>query len=234
MAAAAVTAGSRRGGTRVDAVVVGVIAVLIGALLCFRGYVTMRLIISLFGAFVGFLLGAGLVAGVTDSGFGQLAMSWLVGIVGAVIFGVLAYFSYQVAVVIGLAGIGFTIGTSVMAAVGVSSQMATIAVGLVAGALLAVIAVATDLPAVILVVLTALAGASVTVAGVMVIAGAIGLNRLTVDGVSAEMSGGWWWYVLYGGLALLGIVAQLRALSGGPRSMRQQWGSSVPAGAAVR
>ena len=48
------------------------------------------------------------------------------------------------------------------------------------------------------------------------------------------MSGGWWWYVLYGGLALLGIVAQLRALSGGPRSMRQQWGSSVPAGAAVR
>jgi hypothetical protein len=218
----------------VDAVVVGVIAVLIGALLCFRGYVTMRLIISLFGAFVGFLLGAGLVAGVTDSGFGQLAMSWLVGIVGAVIFGVLAYFSYQVAVVIGLAGIGFTIGTSVMAAVGVGSQMATIAVGLVAGALLAVIAVATDLPAVILVVLTALAGASVTVAGVMVIAGAIGLNRLTVDGVSAEMSGGWWWYVLYGGLALLGIVAQLRALSGGPRSMRQQWGSSVPAGAAVR
>jgi hypothetical protein len=218
----------------VDTIVVGIIAVLIGALLCFRGYVTMRLIISLFGAFVGFLLGAGLVAGVTDSGFGQLAMSWLVGIVGAVIFGVLAYFSYQVAVVIGLAGIGFTIGTSVMAAVGVGSQMATIAVGLVAGALLAVIAVATDLPAVILVVLTALAGASVTVAGVMVIAGAIGLNRLTVDGVSAEMSGGWWWYVLYGGLALLGIVAQLRALSGGPRSMRQQWGSSVPAGAAVR
>ncbi|HYI56357.1 MAG TPA: DUF4203 domain-containing protein [Microlunatus sp.] len=217
-----------------DAVVVGVIAVLIGALLCFRGYVTMRLIISLFGAFVGFLLGAGLVAGVTDSGFGQLALSWLVGIVGAVIFGVLAYFSYQVAVVIGLAGIGFTIGTSVMAAVGVGSQMATIAVGLVVGALLAVIAVATDLPAVILVVLTALAGASVTVAGVMVIAGAIGLNRLTVDGVSAEMSGGWWWYVLYGGLALLGIVAQLRALSGGPRSMRQQWGSSVPAGAAIR
>ena len=87
-----------------DAIVVGVIAVLIGALLCFRGYVTMRLIISLFGAFVGFLLGAGLVAGVTDSGFGQLALSWLVGIIGAVIFGVLAYFSYQVAVVIGLAG----------------------------------------------------------------------------------------------------------------------------------
>ncbi|HEY5979182.1 MAG TPA: DUF4203 domain-containing protein [Microlunatus sp.] len=217
-----------------DTIVVGIIAVLIGALLCFRGYVTMRLIISLFGAFVGFLLGAGLVAGATDSGFGQLALSWLVGIVGAVLFGVLAYFSYQIAVVIGMAAIGFTIGTTVMAAFGIGSQVAVVAVGLVAGALLAVIAIATDLPAVILVVLTALAGASVTVAGVMVIAGSIGLNRLTVEGVSAEMGRGWWWYVLYGGLALLGIVAQLRARSRGPRTMRQQWGSPVPAGAAVR
>jgi uncharacterized protein DUF4203 len=216
----------------VDTVVVGIIAVLIGALLCFRGYVTMRLIISLFGAFVGFLLGAGLVAGVTDSGFGQLALSWLVGIVGAVVFGVLAYFSYQIAVVIGLAGIGFTIGTSVMAAVGVGSAVATVAVGLLAGALLAVIAIMTDLPAVLLVVLTALAGASVTVAGVMVIAGTIGINRLTAEGVGAEMSRGWWWYVLYGGLALLGIIAQLR--SRGPRTMRQQWGSPVPAGSTAR
>lgn len=215
-----------------DTIVVGIIAVLIGALLCFRGYVTMRLIISLFGAFVGFLLGAGLVAGVTDSGFGQLALSWLVGIVGAVLFGVLAYFSYQIAVVIGMAGIGFAIGTTVMAAVGVGSQVAIVVVGLLAGALLAVIAIATDLPAVILVVLTALAGASVTVAGVMLIAGTIGINRLTAEGVGAEMSRGWWWYVLYGGLALLGIIAQLR--SRGSRTMRQQWGSQVPAGATAR
>ena len=215
-----------------DTIVVGIIAVLIGALLCFRGYVTMRVIISLFGAFVGFLLGAGLVAGVTDSGFGQLALSWLVGIVGAVLFGVLAYFSYQIAVVIGMAGIGFAIGTTVMAAVGVGSQVAIVVVGLLAGALLAVIAIATDLPAVILVVLTALAGASVTVAGVMLIVGTIGINRLTADGVGAEMSRGWWWYVLYGGLALLGIIAQLR--SRGSRTMRQQWGSQVPAGATAR
>ena len=215
-----------------DTIVVGIIAVLIGALLCFRGYVTMRVIISLFGAFVGFLLGAGLVAGVTDSGFGQLALSWLVGIVGAVLFGVLAYLSYQIAVVIGMAGIGFAIGTTVMAAVGVGSQVAIVVVGLLAGALLAVIAIATDLPAVILVVLTALAGASVTVAGVMLIVGTIGINRLTADGVGAEMSRGWWWYVLYGGLALLGIIAQLR--SRGSRTMRQQWGSQVPAGATAR
>lgn len=214
-----------------DNIVVGILAVLIGALLCFRGYVTMRLIISLFGAFVGFLLGAGLVAGVTDSGFGQLALSWLVGIVGAVLFGVLAYFSYQLAVIIGMASIGFTLGTSLAAALGVDSQPVAIGIGVVAGILLAVIAIATDLPAVLLVILTALAGASVSLSGIMVLAGAIGLDRLSVEGVTAAMSRGWLWYVLYGVLALLGVLAQFRALGGRGRSMRQQWGAPMPAGA---
>lgn len=217
-----------------DNIVVGVIAVLIGALLCFRGYVTMRLIISLFGAFVGFLLGAGLVAGVTDSGFGQLALSWLVGIVGAVLFGVLAYFSYQLAVIIGMASIGFTLGTSLAAALGVGSQPVALGIGVVAGILLAVLAIATDLPAILLVILTALAGASVTLTGILVLAGALGLDRLSVEGVTAAMHGGWLWYVLYGVLALLGILAQFRALSGGRRSMRQQWGAPMPAGTPVR
>lgn len=217
-----------------DNLALGVIAVLVGALLCFRGYVTMRLIISLFGAFVGFLLGAGLVAGVTDSGFGQLALSWLVGIVGAVLFGVLAYLSYQLAVIIGMAGIGFTLGTTVMAALGVESSAANLAVGIGAAIVLAVLAIATDLPAIILVLLTALAGASVTVTGIMLISGALVPDALTVERVAAEMDRGWLWYALYGVLALLGVLAQFRALRGRRRPMRQQWSAPVSAPAPAR
>ena len=212
-----------------DTIVVGIVAVVIGALLCFRGYVTMRLIISLFGAFVGFLLGAGLVAGITASTFGQLAISWLVGIVGAVIFGVLAYFSYQLAVVIGMAGIGFTIGTSLMAAFGAGAGFGAIAVGVIAGVLLAILAITTNLPAVILVLLTALAGASVATTGVMIMAGSVGVDQLTGEGMADPTANGWSWLALYVVLALLGIVAQLRALSGRHRSMRQQWGAPMTA-----
>lgn len=212
-----------------DSIVVGIIAVVIGALLCFRGYVTMRLIISLFGAFVGFLLGAGLVAGVTDSPFGQLAVSWLVGIVGAVLFGVLAYFSYQLAVIIGMAGIGFAIGTSLMAAFGVTSGLATIAVGVIAGVLLAILAITTNLPAVLLVLLTAFAGASVVTTGVMILAGAVGVNQLVGEGMADPTTTGWGWLALYAALAILGIVAQFRALRGRRQSMRRQWSAPMPA-----
>lgn len=215
--------------TVVDTNVVGIIAVLIGTLLCFRGYVTMRVIISLFGAFVGFLLGAGLAAGFTDSGFGQQALSWIVGLVGALVVGLLAYFSYQVAIVVGMAGIGFTVGTSLMAAAGVGSQVVTLAVGVIAGVVLAVLAIATDLPAILLIVLTALAGASVAVTGVLLIAGAVDLGRITVDGLATQLSGSWLWYALYAVLALLGAVAQFRARPGGRRAVRRQWAAPMPA-----
>jgi hypothetical protein len=84
------------------------------------------------------------------------------------------------------------------------------------------------------VILTALAGASVTLSGIMVLAGAIGLDWLSVEGLTAALNRGWLWYVLYGALALLGVLAQFRALPGGRRSMRQQWGAPMPAGAPAR
>ncbi|MDN5762653.1 MAG: TMEM198/TM7SF3 family protein [Microlunatus sp.] len=214
-----------------DDIAVGIIAVLIGALLCFRGYAALRLIISLFGAFVGFLLGAGLVAGVTDSGFLQLALSWLVGVVGAVIFGILAYVSYQVAVVLGMAAIGFTIGTSIMAALQVDSGLLTVLVGVAAAVVLAVVAIATDLPAILLIILTVLAGASVVVSGAMVLAGTTSIGRLSSDTVLTGMDNNWWWYALYAVLVIVGLIVQGRYLSRGRRSMRQQW--AAPRGAAV-
>ncbi|MDN5770164.1 MAG: TMEM198/TM7SF3 family protein [Microlunatus sp.] len=222
---------SGEGEDDMDDIAVGIIAVLIGALLCFRGYAALRLIISLFGAFVGFLLGAGLVAGVTDSGFLQLALSWLVGVVGAVIFGILAYVSYQVAVVLGMAAIGFTIGTSIMAALQVDSGLLTVLVGVAAAVVLAVVAIATDLPAILLIILTVLAGASVVVSGAMVLAGTTSIGRLSSDTVLTGMDNNWWWYALYAVLVIVGLIVQGRYLSRGRRSMRQQW--AAPRGAAV-
>ena len=66
------------------------------------------------------------------SGAGQVALSWLAGIVGAVLFGLLAYFSYQLAVIIGMAAIGFTLGTSVMTMVSSASSFLTLTVGVIA------------------------------------------------------------------------------------------------------
>ena len=125
----------------------------------------------------------------------------------------------------GARAIGFTLGTSVMAMVSSASSFLTLTVGVIAGVLLAILAVTTNLPAVLLVVLTALAGASVATSGVAMLVGAMTLDRLTSQGFT-QIPGGIGWTVLYLALAVLGLISQLRAISGRHRSMRQQWGSS--------
>ena len=50
-------------------VLLGLLAIAVGSLFCFRGYLTMRVVIPLWGAFTGFLSGAALVDRWTGSGF---------------------------------------------------------------------------------------------------------------------------------------------------------------------
>jgi len=45
-------------------VILGTLAILVGLMFCLRGNVAMRLIIPIWGAFVGFALGAGIVSSV--------------------------------------------------------------------------------------------------------------------------------------------------------------------------
>ena len=64
--------------------VVGLLAIAVGALFCFRGFMTMRIVIPVWGAFTGFFLGAGLISAITDDGFLRSALAWVVAIIGAV------------------------------------------------------------------------------------------------------------------------------------------------------
>jgi hypothetical protein len=97
----------------------GVLAIIVGIAFCFRGYVAMRLIIPLWGAFSGFILGAGLVASLAGEGFLSSLLGWFVGLVVALVFGVLAYLYYEISVFIAMSAIGFSLGTAAMVALGV-------------------------------------------------------------------------------------------------------------------
>jgi hypothetical protein len=207
----------------VDDVIFGLLAIGAGALFCFFGYLAFRVIIPVWGALVGFGVGAGIVAAWTDEGFLATGLSWLVGIGVAIVFALLAYLFYAVAVVLAMASIGFALGTSLMAALDVSWTWVVVLVGIAAGLLLAVFAIAAELPMVLLVVLSALAGASAITTGIMVLAGTISTDEFTDDAITARANDDWWWYVLYAALAVAGIVNQVRLTARVRGSMRESW-----------
>lgn len=206
-------------------IVVGIIALLTGAVFCFRGYLAMRLVIPIWGAFAGFLLGAGLVSG--DAGFLGNALGWLVGLGLAIVFGAIAYLYYEVAVIIGMTAIGFALGTSLMVALGVTWSWVIVLSGVVLAVVLALVAIAGDLPMVLLTVLTALAGASTIVAGLMLLFGVVDVEDFDIGTTTEYVADDWWWFVIYGGLVVAGLIAQFTDVDRRRESLRQAWASGV-------
>lgn len=202
-------------------VFVGIIALLTGTVFCFRGYLAMRIVIPAWGAFAGFMLGAGIVAG--DGGFLSTLTGWLVGLAVALVFGGIAFLYYEVSVIIGMTAIGFVLGTSVMVAFGVRWSWLIVLGGVALAILLAFVAIAADLPMRLLTVLTALAGASTMVAGLMLIVGTVDLDDFDL-GVTTETVGDrWWWFVIYGGLVVGGMVAQFTEVDRRHETLRAAW-----------
>ncbi len=212
-----------------DDVVVGLIAALTGAVFCFRGYLAMRIVIPLWGAFAGFVLGAGLVAG--DDGFLGTALGWFVGLAVAVVFGLIAYLYYEVSVLIGMTAIGFVLGTSVLTALGVTWSWVVVLGGVALALVLAVVAIAGDLPMVLLTVLTAFAGAATIVTGIMLISGVIDLEGFDAATTTEEAADDWWWTVIYLGLAVAGLIAQFADTDRRRQSLREAWYEPRRAGA---
>lgn len=208
-----------------DDVIVGVLAVLVGVAFCFRGYLMMRVIIPLWGAFAGFVLGAGLISS-GDDGFLVTGLSWVVGLAVALLFGALAYFYYAFSVLLVMSSIGFALGVALMTAIGIDWQWLVILAGIAVGVVLAVLAIAAEMPMLLLTVLTALGGASLVMGGLALILGGIDLDEIGDSGtLTSTINRGPWWFVVFGGLAVLGIVFQVRYLDDMRRTLRQQWDS---------
>ena len=128
--------------------------------------------------------------------FSSTALSWIVGLAVALVFGLIAYLYYEVAVFIGMTSIGFVLGTGAMAFLGITWSWLVILVGVITAAVLAVVAIVGDMPMVLLTVLTALAGATVVTTGLMLLSGAVDIadfdSAATTEGVNDD----WWWYAI--------------------------------------
>lgn len=197
-------------------VLLGAVALVVGLLFCFFGAVALRFVIAIWGAFVGFNLGAGLVAAIWDQGFLSQTTGWFVGFVLALLFAALAYLYYWVAVLLATASLGFAIGAALMGALGVTWNWVIILVAVAVGTLLGVAAIVADLPGLLLIVLSSLGGASVAVSGLMLMTGVLESADFDQPDVTAQVSHDWWWYALYLAVAVAGVLAQSRA-------RRAQW-----------
>ena len=207
-------------------ILLGLIAIAVGLAFCFGGVYVMRLVISVWGAFAGFTLGAGLVAGIAGEQFLGSVLGWALGLVLALVFGLLAYFFYAVSVVLAMGSVGFAVGSWLMVALGLDWSWLVALAGVALGVVFAVAALAIDLPTTVLIVISAIGGAAVAVSGLMLVFGAIDASTFTDGDFVSLVSDDWWWYALFLVATVVGVLGQSRSVASARASMREQWAAT--------
>ncbi|WP_370617671.1 DUF4203 domain-containing protein [Mumia qirimensis] len=191
--------------------VLAIVLLGVGAVLVLWGGAALRVLIALAGAFVGFFLGAELVQ---DQAGGELLgtfWGWVAAIVGALVLGILAYLWYWLGVVLWVAAMGYVLGVFLANAFGADEDWVLMTVGLAVAAVLVVIAVIARLPAMLLIVVSAWAGASLVVTGAMLLFGEIDSEQ--VDRAFTVADPAWLWYGAVAVIFIVGLIVQLGATS---------------------
>jgi len=204
-------------------IVLGLFAIVAGAVILFAGQFVLRLVIPIWGFFAGFAFGAGLFAGLADERFLGTVFGWVSGFVCAVIFAVLAYLFYAVAVVLAMAAFGFAIGSGLVVALGIDWNWVAVLVGIVVGAVLGLVSIFGNMPMVVLAVASAIAGAFSVVGGLMLLFGSLNSSDFSQSTFVDAIGNSWLWTILVVVLAVVGIVAQTRARVTADRTVREVW-----------
>ena len=193
--------------------VIGMVAVSIGTGLMLLGYRLALILLPIWGFLAGFIFGAHVLQELLAQGFLTTTISWVAGAVVGLVFALLSYLFWYVAVVIAFASVGYWLGWGLMTLIGFSGTgLAAFGIGLGVGVILALLAVVTGVPLVALVVITAVGGAHAFIAGVLVLLGVIDVMDLGTGVVTAIISANFGWWLAALGLALVSTIVQLRTL----------------------
>ena len=194
-----------------QALLVGIIAIALGAGVMLMGYRLALILLPIWGFFAGFLLGAQLLQEFFGDGLHGDDDELGRGRDPRTVFAVLSYLFWYIAVVILFASIGW-LGWGFMSLIGFSETgFVAVAIGLLLGAVFAVAAFVTGVPLAALVVITAVAGAHALIAG-------IGLDRDNPRRGAgqwrrqADHRGKPWLVAPALGLAVMSIIFQLRTI----------------------
>ena len=193
-----------------------IFGVLMGLIFTFFGLRVFLVLLPVWGFFAGFWLGAQASALVLGSGFVDSSTGLLVGLVLGIICAILSYRIFEFGVVLVTAVFGIALGTGVLQALGLDSGWLVVIGGLIIAVVLAWLLFRYDIDRYLIMVLTALGGASLLVGTGLLVFERISLDQVLTSGsaIGPILSDSWIWSLVWLAVAIAGIAVQLRAHRG--------------------
>ena len=195
---------------------IGLLAIAVGSAFAFWGFRVFLILLPIWGFFAGFVLGANAMTAIFGDGFLIEVTSWVVGFILGLVFAVLSYLYYWVAVILLGGVLGYQLTYGVLEWIGFDADgIIVFLLALVVGAAFAVGFFVLRLPAVLVIVATAISGAGAMVAGVIVGLGIVPLEALNrgIFGVYNTHDLGVVWLIAAIALAFAGAIYQTRTIA---------------------
>jgi hypothetical protein len=186
---------------------IGIAAMVIGTLLCFAGYKVARIIIPIWGFFVGFFMGAAGVSDALNNQFLGTTLGIVVGLILGLVFGLFAYFFFSLAIVLMGASFGYWLGTGLVTMLGFEKGFLSATVGISIGVIFAILAIVINAPKYYLIITTAFAGSVAIFVGFL-----IAINKINPESLSyidtSKISVSILWSILAALVGIIGLIFQ--------------------------
>ena len=191
---------------------IAVLAGLLGIAFCFVGYRFFLVMLPIWGFFAGFWIGAMGTSMLLGGGFLGTTTALVIGIVVGIIGALLSYFFYLAGVLLIAAAFGGMLASATMGAFGFGPGLITTIVVIVSAIVAAGLALLLNIQKLVIIVFTAIAGATLIVVGVMVLFGQISPGDLQASGgfLKPISEGSWFWGLVAVVLAAAGAAVQFR------------------------
>jgi len=196
-----------------DGLLVGALAIAIGLAFCFWGFRVFLVLLPIWGFFAGFLLGANGTTYIFGDAFLATTLGWVMGFLLGLLFAVLSYLYYWVAVILLGGALGYQLTLGLLHWIGFEADGIIIFfLALVVGAIFAVGFFLLHMPAVLVIVASAISGAGAAIAGVAVGLGIVSLGELDkgIFGVYEAHDLGLLGLIAVAVVAIAGIIYQAR------------------------
>lgn len=186
------------------------VGLLFGALICFGGYRFFLFLLPIWGFFFGFGLGAQSIQALLGDAFFATVTSWVVGFGLALIFAVLSYLFYIVAVALIAGSLGYGLVVALMGAIGFNFGLITWLIGIVVAVAFAFVTLRFNLAKYVIIIATALGGAGLAIGTLIVGVDKMDMARLTTDPIRTMLAGNPFWSIVFIIMAAAGIFVQWR------------------------
>jgi hypothetical protein len=192
-------------------ILVALLSILAGLSLVFGGYRLARVLIPLMGFIAGLTLGGAIVTDAAGSSFLGTFLGVVIGIISGAVLALLAYLYYSLAVIVLTASLGYWAGSGIILLLGFRPGLLSALVGIALGIFTGILALISNAPKYVLIVLTSLAGSVATVGGVLLLFNQLPLDTFSYTTAAVALSNSFFWAIAALALLIAGMIEQAQS-----------------------